>query len=379
MIYKIKQLIYGCKILTYRFIQMTGAHFIYQWVDNYKFRKLKRTQPELLWKALPRCPVVRYDAGGLQIKNKLYVFGGFTSEMPFVLNQVDVFDLDQDKWVEQFPIPEEMAQSHLSACVEADRYIYIFGGQLGPFCYPSTRNCFVLDTQTNQWHSFVALPEERYSLSAHLIDGRIHLFGGSKPDRDTPALSHWSIAVKDGQSLEDKWQEEPLELKRGGPHRGSDQVDGKVYFLGGQEGDVLPVPDDPRYHPDFSLNSDLIYPDTYVYDNSQQLIKRVADMPVTLSHTEFSTLVIGEKILVLGGQLERNKKGDCRISDVIQCYDTKADTWSVIGHLPYCTKTVVVAYHNGYLYFTTGQIAKSRSENLATSYDNRMWKAKWPQ
>lgn len=42
--------------------------------------------------------------------------------------------------------------------------------------------------------------------------------GGGKEDRHEPGLEHWSLAVKDGKALENKWQAE-VPIPRGGPHR----------------------------------------------------------------------------------------------------------------------------------------------------------------
>lgn len=42
--------------------------------------------------------------------------------------------------------------------------------------------------------------------------------GGSKENRHTPGLEHWSLAVKDGEALEQQWRDE-VPIPRGGPHR----------------------------------------------------------------------------------------------------------------------------------------------------------------
>lgn len=44
------------------------------------------------------------------------------------------------------------------------------------------------------------------------------MMGGSKENRHTPGLEHWSIAVKDGKALEKEWRSE-IPIPRGGPHR----------------------------------------------------------------------------------------------------------------------------------------------------------------
>lgn len=58
----------------------------------------------------------------------------------------------------------------------------------------------------------------RYAPATQLWRGRLHVMGGSKENRHTPALEHWSIAVKDGKVLEKEWRTE-IPIPRGGPHR----------------------------------------------------------------------------------------------------------------------------------------------------------------
>lgn len=58
----------------------------------------------------------------------------------------------------------------------------------------------------------------RYSPATQLWRGRLHVMGGSKENRHTPGLEHWSIAVKDGKALEKAWSTE-IPIPRGGPHR----------------------------------------------------------------------------------------------------------------------------------------------------------------
>lgn len=58
----------------------------------------------------------------------------------------------------------------------------------------------------------------RYAPATQLWRGRLHVMGGSKENRHTPGLEHWSIAVKDGKALETEWRTE-IPIPRGGPHR----------------------------------------------------------------------------------------------------------------------------------------------------------------
>lgn len=58
----------------------------------------------------------------------------------------------------------------------------------------------------------------RYAPATQLWRGRLHVMGGSKENRHTPGLEHWSLAVKDGKALEQEWRTE-IPIPRGGPHR----------------------------------------------------------------------------------------------------------------------------------------------------------------
>lgn len=54
--------------------------------------------------------------------------------------------------------------------------------------------------------------------------------GGSKENRHTPGLDHWSLAVKDGKALEKQWRTE-VPIPRGGPHRLAYCLDSASYML----------------------------------------------------------------------------------------------------------------------------------------------------
>lgn len=54
--------------------------------------------------------------------------------------------------------------------------------------------------------------------------------GGSKENRHTPGLDHWSLAVKDGKALEKQWRTE-VPIPRGGPHRLAYCLDSSSYML----------------------------------------------------------------------------------------------------------------------------------------------------
>lgn len=78
-----------------------------------------------------------------------------------VHSHVDIYNFTDNTWGESFPMPKEMAHSHLGMVTDG-RYIYVVTGQYGPQCRGPTARNFVLDTKTKQWEDLVSLPVPRY-------------------------------------------------------------------------------------------------------------------------------------------------------------------------------------------------------------------------
>ena len=343
-------------------------------MDYLYIRRLNRRPPELQWKSARPGPCARLDAGGARIGSRLYVFGGFDNFVR-VIKFLDIYDFDADRWVARHDLPAGMAQSHLGVIGDGERFIYIVSGQYGNQCRPPIKSCFVYDTQTGVFQSLPPLPEARYAPTVQLWRGRLHAVGGSKEDRNTPSTDHWSIAVDNGRAVETAWRREPA-VPRGGPHRGSAVAGDALYVFGGQEGDYIAIPGDPDFTCTGDLTNEVVYADTYRLGQGKKSWQRMADMPVKVSHVEFASLVMGPFVVVAGGMDNKDPRTkEVTVTDVIQMYDTRADTWRVAGHLPYCLKATIAAHYKGQFYVTTGQRNKDVGNMRADSFDLRVWRA----
>lgn len=273
-------------------------------------------------------------------------------------------------------MPQNMPQTHFGMAWDGHRYIYAVSGQLGNQCHPAKADCFVFDSLHESWSSFPPLPEPRYAACAQILGGRLHVVGGSKPDRKTPAVDHWSIAVYDGQIKEKQWEPEP-DIPRGGPHRASAVIDNKLYIFGGQEGDWVAIPGDPKFTGTGDLVNEIIYGDTYMFDSDKKQWDRKSDMPVPSSHTDFSVFVNDKIIIIVGGiKFRDSKTKKFVLTDAIQLYNSQLDSWKIIGHLPYRMKHTAVAYYDGWLYISTGQRDKSLEDPSPGAIVDRTWRAK---
>ncbi|KAK4394984.1 Kelch repeat-containing protein [Sesamum angolense] len=214
--------------------------------------------PELKWEKMAPAPVPRLDGAAIQIKNLLYVFAGYGT-IDYVHSHVDIYNFTDNTWGGRFDMPKEMAHSHLGMVTDG-RYIYVVTGQYGPQCRGPTAHTFVLDTETKQWRSMPPLPVPRYAPATQLWRGRLHVMGGSKENRHTPALEHWSIAVKDGKVLEKEWRNE-IPIPRGGPHRACVVFNDRLYAIGGQEGDFMAKPGSPIFK--CSRRNEVVFADVH--------------------------------------------------------------------------------------------------------------------
>ncbi|CAH8391204.1 unnamed protein product [Eruca vesicaria subsp. sativa] len=344
--------------------------------DKTRERKLSDTfqdldAPQLQWEKMAPAPVPRLDGAAIQIRNLLYVFAGY-GNINLVHSHVDIYNFVDNTWGGRFDMPKEMAHSHLGMVTDG-RYIYIVTGQYGPQCRGPTAKTFVLDTDTNTWSDFIPLPVPRYAPATQLWRGRLHVMGGSKENRHTPGLEHWSIAVKDGKALEKEWRSE-IPIPRGGPHRACVVVDDRLFVIGGQEGDFMAKPGSPIFK--CSRRLEVVFSDVYMLDEEMKW-KVMPPMPKPDSHIEFAWKVVNNSIVIVGGTTEKHPetKKMVLVGEIFQ-FNLNTMKWYVIGKLPYRVKTTLAGYWDGQLYFTSGQRDKGPDDPAPRKVMAEMWRTK---
>ncbi|KAI4348279.1 hypothetical protein L6164_009016 [Bauhinia variegata] len=327
--------------------------------------------PDLHWEEMPPAPVPRLDGSSVQIKDLFYVFSGYGTR-DYVHSHVDIYNFNSNTWVGRFDTPKDMGHSHLGVATDG-RYVYIVSGQYGPQCRGPTARVFSLDTDTKKWKELPPLPAPRYSPATQLWRGRLHVMGGSKENRHTPGVDHWSLLVKDGEALEKEWQTE-VPIPRGGPHRACVAVNDKLFVIGGQEGDFMAKPGSPIFL--CSRRHEVVYNDVYMLDEEMKWTL-LPPMPKPNSHIECSWVVVNNSIIITGGTTEKNPvtKRMILVGEVFQ-FHLHNMTWSVIGKLPYRVKTTLTAYWDGWLYFTSGQRDRGPDNPQPKMVVGDLWRTK---
>lgn len=312
------------------------------------------------WTRLPDCPAALLDPGGVQIGNLMYVICGF-EDMATVSSKIHVFDMARQTWLDSIPVPDDLPHSHCAVSTDGARYIYIAGGQLGPHCMPAVPTVYCFDTHNATWHALPPLPAPRYAGSMQLWRGRLHYVGGADVDRWTPTADHWSLGVSEGKAAEQGWRHE-VAIPVGGMHRASALVGDQFYVLGGQQGDFKAIKDDPHCTCTGETQETYLQSAFKLADPGGPW-KQLADLPIAVSHCDFSCLVVDEILYLYGGQTFKHPQDFyLRLTDAIQAYDTQTDRWSIAGYLPYYLKMPVLGHHDGDVFITVGQRGKGNTD-----------------
>jgi len=340
------------------------------WEADSYIRRRNRLYPECQWALAQRTPQKCVEASRCQIANRLFVLGGYIT-METVSNRVDILDLDTLTWREAVSLPAGAAQTHVGTATDGESALYYISGQLGGNCGPVTPSCYALDLESLSWSELPSLPEGRYMPLVHFYEGRIHCLSGSKPDRSTPAHEHWSLAVVDGKAVETEWRRE-VDLPKPCTHTASCVIGDELYVFGGQIGDVKPVPGSSEYVCNFDVPPETVFDECYAFHLKTGEVRLLAPMLQALSHTEHAILLLGEKVLLAGGVIDRKT-----MHDGLYLYDLKADAWGRVGRLPYPMKSKVVAYWEGALYAVAGQKAFSDTDLRPYEVLDTVWCTKF--
>jgi glycosyltransferase involved in cell wall biosynthesis len=312
------------------------------------------------WTRLEDCPAPLLDPGGAKIGNLIYVVCGF-EDMATVSKEIHIFDMSRKVWRDSIPVPDDLPNSHSAVSTDGTRYIYIAGGQLGGNCRPAIPQVYCLDTQAGTWHQLPPLPQPRYAGSMQLWRGRLHYVGGADADRWTPTTDHWSLGVSGTDAIEPTWRSEtPIPV--GGMHRASALVEDRFYVLGGQQGDFKAIEGDPQYTCTGKTRETYLQ-SAFRLSDPNGTWDRIADMPIAVSHCDFSCLVLGGTLYLYGGQTFKHPEDFyLRLTDAIQAYDTETDRWSIAGYLPCYLKMPVLAEFGDEVFITVGQRGKGDTD-----------------
>ena len=272
------------------------------------------------WRAVAANPLARTEAVGATVGGKLYVFGGFNGDTPegsghwTARRRGDAYDPATNKWTRVADMPEPF--SHASGTV-VGTVIWFVGGYVGNHPGPATTHVWKYDTVANAWSRGPDLPVARGAGAAALVGNKIYFAGGMEVTR---TVSKRDLFVLDLNDQAAGWG-----AKRSVPtarnHTAAVALGGKLYLVGGQLGqEAGQVP----------------LATVEAYDPATDTWSARASLPHPRGHITAGTIVVGGRILVLGGEQGYNSP-----QRTVYAYDPAANRWSSAGSMPAARSTVV--------------------------------------
>jgi len=266
----------------------------------------------LTWeKPGPNAPERRYEAQGLALDGKLYVFGGFLSGTAAGL-EAAVFDLATRTWSTLSPMPETL--THAGRASDG-RYLYFAGGFIGDGPGPSVDHVWKYDPELDAWTELPPLPADRGGGALALLDGKLHFFGGAVHLEGEEYFSadygdHWTLALANPSR---GWTAlAPLPNPRN--HLGGCAVNGRIFAIGGQHLNDETAGDQPSVD---------------IYDPASDRWSPGPDLPLPVGHLTSNTIAYRERVLVVSGV-----SYDSRSLDTVFELGPELTAWRELTPLP---------------------------------------------
>ena len=234
------------------------------------------------WTKVAPSPVKRAESNGAVVNGKLYVLGGLYVQDGKILamTRSDVYDPATNKWTRIADCPDKV--THSGIVVVGDT-IWLIGGYFGDHPGPAGKKVLKYNTTTNTWSRGPDIPFSRGAGGAALVNNKIHFFGGMGYDRTWESSSHWVLDLNNQAA---GWVSK-AQLPNPRNHTSGIGLNGYVYCLGGQ------------YDQE---ENQIAQRDIHRYDPTTDTWEKVAELPTVRSHTNASTFVWNNKVMIIGGE-----------------------------------------------------------------------------
>jgi N-acetylneuraminic acid mutarotase len=286
-----------------------------------------------------------HEVHGEVVNGKLYIFGGYNiNKLPKFTptKRASVYDPTVNTWTSIANLPHTPNGSGFGGITHEGLTtdgtdIFLAGGYTsnanGTGQIFGTKQVWRYNVASNTYTSLPDLPEALAAGQLKYLNGKIHYIGGANLLRADVAV-HYAL---DLNNLAAGWKAlaPPVNPRN---HPGSAVYGGKIYFIGGSH------QQDEAAIAQKTLEA---------YDESTNTWTRLADMPVGRDHISSSVVVMGDRILVLGGETSHNVE-----SKLVSAYSPATNTWTELTPLPANRAAGVAAVLNGNIYYTGGNFSK---------------------
>jgi N-acetylneuraminic acid mutarotase len=279
----------------------------------------------------------RWEAGTFSYNGLMYVFGGFIDRSLDATAECDVYNPATNTWSYVTTIPSGPL-THSAVTLVGDT-VYLAGGNIGAFgntkAGVATSAVLTYDLTTGIWGSVASLPTAVTSGGMVCINNQLIYFGGINAASTADLDNTWSLDLTNPNAT---WVAQ-ANMPDARNHIGYCEIDGIAYAVGGEH----------LYNQvggnDASVDA---------YNPLTNTWTAVASLPMPWSGIHGTTIVVNNKIVIVGGQT--NGGYDGIYLNQIEEYDPLANIWSNVGTLPEANQGQAVAYIGNQLIVAGGTV-----------------------
>jgi N-acetylneuraminic acid mutarotase len=293
--------------------------------------------------------MARWEAGTVTYNGQMYAFGGFIDRSMDATSEVDAYNPASNTWSYVTNIPVG-GLTHMAVTLVGDT-VYLAGGNIGSFANSksgvATAGVLTYDLTTGVWGSVASLPAAVTSGGLVCINNQLIYYGGINAASTADLSNTWSLDLTNPNAT---WVAEAA-MPDARNHIGYAAINGIAYAVGGEH----------LYNQTGGNDAavDAYNPVTNVWTP-------VASLPFAWSGIHGTTIVVNNKIVIVGGQT--NGGYDGIYLSQIEEFDPIANVWSNDGSTPEANQGESVAYINDELIVASGTV-----DNLGGWAQNQTW------
>jgi N-acetylneuraminic acid mutarotase len=319
-------------------------HFTFIALVFLKYYSLAQDFTTISWGTAKSQPLGTHEIHGEVVNGKLYIFGGYdVNKRPnwTPTKRSYVFDPIANIWTAIADLPHTPNGSGFGGITHEGltndgTNIYFAGGYTsnsnGTGQIFGTKQVWRYNVASNNYTRLPDLPQALAAGQMRYLNGKLHYIGGANYSRSDVSI-HYAL---DLNNLSAGWKA-LAPLLNPVNHPGSAVYGGKIYYIGGS------------HHQD---NNSVVQKTLQVYSPNTNTWTKLADMRVGRDHISSAVVVMGTRILVLGGETSHNV-----LSNLVSAYSPATNTWTELTPLTAGKSAGVAAILNGNIYYTGGNFS----------------------
>ena len=275
------------------------------------------------WNIRAQMPTARSEMTAAAIDGQIYVPGGIDN-IPRATASLEVYDTTTDTWVALAPMPD-VRHHHMTVAYGGK--LYVFGGYGSSF-RDINDTLFIYDPVTDSWTAGQSMPNVRAAGAAVELDGNLYIVGGTEKAiwRYDPVADTYQVLAE-------------AQVER--DHAAAVAFQGEIWLLGGRQVRVAE------------------YASVEIYDPDSDTWRE--GPPMTYDRAGFGATVVGEYIVVAGGEVLAIDP--FAVLTEVEVYHPDSDTWMPGPSLPWGLHGNPLVAWEGVVYVLGGAKAAGTIDN----------------